>query len=132
MEDRIIVDTNILIGVLRDNKQAVEKLESHNDQRLFTTDINAFELYFGAYRSSQKETNLAQAKGILNSLSVLSTDEDSMEVAAEIAADLEEKGKKLEIKDVLIASIATVNGCSVLTENTDHFNRIGVDLAGKS
>ena len=91
---------------------------------LVTSAINAFELYRGAYKSQNQEENLASVKGILNSLRILNTDEDSMEMAGKITARLECDGNMMDIRDLLIASIAMVNGFGVLTNNVGHFNKI--------
>ena len=87
-------------------------------------EINAFELYRGAYKSQNQEKNLASVKGLLNSLYMLNTDEDSMEIAGKITARLERGGNMIDIRDLLIASIALVNGFGVLTNNVRHFNRV--------
>jgi predicted nucleic acid-binding protein len=62
------------------------------DLELATSAINAFELYRGTYRSQNQEKNLAAVKGLLNSLCMLNTDEDSMEMAGKITASLERDG----------------------------------------
>jgi predicted nucleic acid-binding protein len=55
---------------------------------------------------------------------MLNTDEDSMEIAGKIIAGLERDGNMMDIRDLLIASIALVNGFGVLTNNIRHFNKI--------
>ena len=55
---------------------------------------------------------------------MLNTDEDSMEMAGKITASLERDGNMMDIRDLLIASIALVNGFGVLTNNIRHFNKI--------
>jgi len=57
-------------------------------------------------------------------LRILNTDEDSMEIAGKITASLERTGNMMDIRDLLIASIALVNGFGVLTNNLEHFNKI--------
>lgn len=125
VEDGLIVDTDILIDLLRKKDYAlslIKKLEEGVE--LATSAINAFELYRGAYKSRNQEKNLASVKGLLNSLRILNTDEDSMEIAGKITASLERAGNMMDIRDLLIASIALVNGCGVLTNNVGHFNKI--------
>ncbi len=124
MEDRIIIDTNILIDLLRNRSTAVEFFDRMRNNALATTDINAFELYFGAYKSKVQEKNLAAAKGLLNSLIMFTASEDAMEVAGKIMARLEEEGRSIEIRDLLIGAIAMTNGFGVATNNIEHFERI--------
>ncbi len=119
------MDTDILIDLLRKKDYAVSLIKKLEDGvELATSAINAFELYRGAYKSRNQEKNLASVKGLLNSLYMLNTDEDSMEIAGKITARLERGGNMIDIRDLLIASIALVNGFGVLTNNVGHFNKI--------
>ena len=125
VEDGLIVDTDILIDLLRKKDYAVSLIKKLEDGvELATSAINAFELYRGAYKSRNQEKNLASVKGLLNSLRILNTDEDSMEIAGKITASLERDGNMMDIRDLLIASIALVNSFGVLTNNVSHFNKI--------
>ena len=125
MEDGLIVDTDILIDLLRKKDYAVSLIRKLEDEvELATSAINTFELYRGAYKSRNQEKNLASVKGLLNSLRILNTDEDSMEIAGKITASLERDGNMMDIRDLLIASIALVNGFGILTNNVRHFNKI--------
>ena len=125
VEDGLIVDTDILIDLLRKKDYAVSLIRKLEDEvELATSAINTFELYRGAYKSRNQEKNLASVKGLLNSLCILNTDEDSMEIAGKIIASLERDGNMMDIRDLLIASIALVNGFGILTNNVRHFNKI--------
>ncbi|RCV65169.1 putative hydrolase [Methanophagales archaeon] len=125
MEEGLIVDTDILIDLLRKKDYAVSQIKKLEDKvELATSAINAFELYRGAYKSQNQEKNLASVKGLLNSLRMLNTDEDSMEMAGNMTASLERDGNMMDIRDLLIASIALVNGFGILTNNIRHFNKI--------
>ena len=87
VEGGLIVDTDILIDLLRKKDYAVLLIEKLEEEiYLATSAINAFELYRGAYKSQNQEKNLASVKGLLNSLLILNTDEDSMEIAGKITA----------------------------------------------
>lgn len=121
----IVVDTDILIDMLREKEFAVSKIkELEKKEELATTDINAFELYFGAYNSREKDRNLSSTKGLLKTLTLLHTDEDSMEIAGKILADRRSKGRAIEIRDLLIAAMALQKGYSLLTMNKEHFRGI--------
>lgn len=125
VEDGLIVDTDILIDLLRKKDYAVSLIKKLEEGvELATSAINAFELYRGAYKSRNQEKNLASVKGLLNSLRILNTDEDSMEIAGKITASLERDGNMMDIRDLLIASIALVNSFGVLTNNVGHLNKI--------
>lgn len=127
---KIIIDSDVLIDFLKSTPQTIEKIkELKEDNELGTTDINVFELYLGAYKSKRQEKELADVKGLLNTLFLSSTDEDSMEIAAKILSDLEKKGKPLALRDLFIGSICLTNSFKLLTRNKKHFEIIeGLEL----
>lgn len=121
----LVIDTDILIDLLRGKEYAVNRLkELEKNEELATTDINAFELYFGAYNSMHKERNISSTKGLLETMVLLHTQEESMETAGRIFAEMRARGKTIEIRDLLIAAIALHNGCTLYTNNRDHFEGI--------
>ena len=68
---RVIMDTDILVDFLRNKKEAtslVNRLEENNCL-LATTAINAFELYYGAHKSTDPEKTLHPTTQLLNRLS---------------------------------------------------------------
>ncbi len=120
-----VVDTDVLIDLLREKEYAVKKIkELEKNESLSTTDINAFELYFGAYNSKKKDKNISSSKGLIKTLTLLHTTEEAMETGARIFADKKAKGKSIEIRDVLIAAITSQKGFSLLTRNREHFENI--------
>lgn len=127
---KIIVDSDVLIDFLKNIPQTIEKIkELKEDNELGTTDINAFELYLGAYKSKKQEKELADVKGLLNTLFLSSTNEDSMEIAAKILSDLEKKGRPIALRDLFIGAICLTNSFRILTRNKKHFENIeGLEL----
>ncbi|MCX6819334.1 MAG: type II toxin-antitoxin system VapC family toxin [Candidatus Aenigmarchaeota archaeon] len=128
MDDKILIDTDILIDFLRGDGKTIELINKISAQRLATTDINAFELYHGGYKSKNKQMNIANVEDLLNSLELLSTDRESMRKAAALIADLDKKGASIDIADLFIASICLTNSASLLTRNKKHFERMGVKI----
>ena len=58
MENKICIDTDILVDFLRNEEKAVEFIKEHEERNeLATTHINLFELYYGAYKSNKKTEN---------------------------------------------------------------------------
>jgi tRNA(fMet)-specific endonuclease VapC len=120
----IVVDTDVLIDLLREKDDAVKKIrELEKNEELATTDINVFELYFGAYNSNKRDKNLSSTRGLLKNMTLLHTTEEAMEIGGRIYSDMKAKGKSIDIRDVLIAAITLQNGASLLTRNREHFER---------
>ena len=128
MDDKILIDTDVLIDFLRGDDKTIELIKRIRAQRLVTTDINAFELYHGGYKSKNKQMNIANVEDLLNSLELLSTDRVSMKKAAELIAGLDKKGTSIDIADLFIASICLTSSASLLTRNKKHFERMGVKI----
>ena len=57
-------------------------------------------------------------------LTIYSDSNDSAELFGKIKAKLKTSGCMIEDFDILIASIAIVNGCILVTNNVHHFERI--------
>jgi len=129
METKVILDTTVLVDFIRNRQDAVAFVKNLSEKHeICTTDINVFELYYGAYLSKQTDKNVAAIKGIINTIIVFSTTEESMEISAKLLADLDKKGQKIEIKDVLVAGICLLNSCPIATQNKRHFERMGVKI----
>lgn len=128
--EKIVLDTDVLIGLLRNDHTTAELVKSlEKGNELGATDINAFELYRGAYKSNKSEGELAATKGLLNTLFLAGTNEAAMELAAKIIIDLERKGNPVDIRDLFIGSICLVNSFKLLTKNKKHFERLkGLEL----
>ena len=121
----IVIDSDVLIDFLRGKEYAVSRIkELEKTEELATTDINAFELYFGAYNSKEKEKNLTATKGLLGTLKLLHSQNKAMEAAGQLLAHRKATGRLLDIKDVLIAAITINEGYTLLTNNKSHFEGI--------
>lgn len=122
---RVILDSTILIGVLRNKREEAELIrELEAKTKLATTTINAFEVYYGAYKSKDVQRNLASVKGLLSTLELLTVDEGSAETAGQVLAELESEGQSIDVRDLFIGCVAVSNGFTVLTHNKQHFQRI--------
>ena len=128
---RTIIDTDILIDLLRDKKEAINfiaQLECQN-LTLCTTAINIFELHHGAHKSKEPEKNLQAVSKLLRRLVILPLSYRSAQRAGHLYAELEKKGQAIGIRDTLIAAIALTRECTVATRNIGHFSKIyGVKL----
>lgn len=126
----VCLDTDILIGLLRNDAGAKEYLEEHSSEPRRTTAITAYELLKGASVSSKSSQNLALVGELLRSIPVLPLDQDSCELASSIYADVKGNEHAIGEFDVLIAAIAMHNEETLVTRDK-HFNCVR-NLALKS
>lgn len=123
---RIIIDTDILIDLLRNKAEAVAFVTALEEKKLVltTTVINAFELHYGAHKSRQPEKNLQATNKLLSRLAILPLTSRSAQKAGHIYARIETKNQSMGLRDTLIGAIALTREFSVATNNKDHFKKI--------
>lgn len=123
---RVIIDTDILIDLLRGKKEADALILSLERKGflLYTTAVNAYELYYGAHKSTKKEKSLQATRMLLRRMTVLPFTIGAARKAGHIFSGLEAKGQSVGLSDAFIAAIALTHGCSVVTRNSSHFNKI--------
>lgn len=67
-----LLDTNVCINLINNrNLKVAQRLATHRPQDIFICTIVAFELYYGAYRSSRKEGNLKILERFFNEFTIL-------------------------------------------------------------
>lgn len=105
-------------------RHAVESGES-----LAVTRFTYAELWVGISRSARPDQEHLTVEASLADLEMLEFDEAAAQLYGEIMAKLLAAGKPACDMDVLIASVALVNGHSLITANRKHFESIaGLDL----
>lgn len=118
-----IVDTDIIIAYLGGDEKLLERFTTEQD-RLFTTSINIAELYYGAYKSSRAEGNIARLQIFIENIDILDFTLQSAEQYGRIKAQLLKVGKPIGENDLFIASIALSLGYRLVTHNTKHFSQV--------
>lgn len=123
---RVVIDTDILIDLLRNVKEVLEFIGDMERQgyTLSTTIINAFELYYGAYRSKRQAKNLASTRRLIKRLIILGISLKSAENAGRIYAELETRGQPIGLRDAMVGAIALTRGYALATRNIKHLQRI--------
>ena len=125
MENTICLDTDFLVDFLRKKEDTIKWIkENEEEYHLSTTIINVFELYCGAYKSSQKENNLKTIEELLNKLDILEITKEIAKIAGEQAAILEKEGNMLEFRDILIAAIALSNNYLLKTNSESPHSKL--------
>ncbi|MEK6826070.1 MAG: type II toxin-antitoxin system VapC family toxin [Nanoarchaeota archaeon] len=125
MENRVCLDTNILVDILRSNKDTVNLIKNIEESNILaTTYINLFELYYGAALSENRKLNFMEVEKLISTLDLLNLSEQSTKLAGTILVTLKNKGQTVDFRDLLIASIAIANNFMLLTKNKKHFENI--------
>ncbi|WP_022953947.1 type II toxin-antitoxin system VapC family toxin [Leucothrix mucor] len=114
----IILDTNVLIEVLKNNTETISTL-SKLQEPLFISTITSMELFYGA-RDKQEVKMLGR---FLEKFEHFPLDESISYCALKLVREFA-KSHTLDIPDSLIAASALTNQASLFTYNTKDFRFI--------
>ena len=126
MMPKYLIDTNILIELMRKNQSIVRKFAETGIENCAVSFYSLCELYYGAYHIKDKTyqaEELNKINVIRNKFTVISTMTNA-EIFGQIKANLYAAGKKVDDMDILIGSLAVANGMTVVTDNEKHFSRM--------
>ncbi len=129
----VILDTDILVGLLRNNNEAKKKLQQFINESipLCTTTITSFELIRGALLSNHKKENLQKVMTLLSSLKIYAFTNLASFFCAEKMVQIQKQGKNTGFADIMIASIAITEKENLVTRNVKDFKTIdGVNYHG--
>jgi tRNA(fMet)-specific endonuclease VapC len=119
------LDTDLLIAILRGKQEAHGLVvEIELEPKAATTSINAFEVFYGAFKSQMKSQNLKETEKLLENLEILPLMLSSARKAAQISVQLAEKGEPIDFRDAMVAGVAIVNDLTLVSRNKAHFGRV--------
>lgn len=116
--EKIVLDTNILIEVLKGNQNITQRLETLN-LTFCISSITAMELYCGALNKQE----LFRLKKFISLFEVLEIDEHISNISTELIFEYS-KSHNLTIPDSLIASSALSKNIKLYTLNIKDFRYI--------
>jgi tRNA(fMet)-specific endonuclease VapC len=119
-----IFDTDTAIYWLKGNEQIRNRVLQVGPDNLRITMVTLAELKFGAYNSQRQEQNLSHISDFLRKVKVLPLDEKAADRFGQVKAALRKSGEIIQDFDILIASITLVQNAVLVTNNTNHFERI--------
>ena len=121
----LVLDTTILIDALHKKEAALRKIVEleETDETICTTQINALELYKGAYLPTKSNEDIQKVKKLLDAFVVLHIDGETYDWFAALSAELKSRGESINDFDELIAAITMTNGAAIVS-NDNHFKRI--------
>src|SRR5512136_589755 len=120
-----MLDTDILSEFLRGNLKVIDKVDEYLKDYGFLSlsIITYYEILNGLlYKDARKQ--LSRFENFVELNKVIPLTMQMAKTAAVIQADLRKKGLVIGHTDILIAGIAITSGLQLVTNNTDHFNRI--------
>ncbi|HMF33871.1 MAG TPA: type II toxin-antitoxin system VapC family toxin [Candidatus Lokiarchaeia archaeon] len=120
----ICLDSDILIGHLRQNSDALKFIQEHESEGLVTTIITKFELLIGAKISKKRVGNLTKVRDLIARLPSLDFSSEEIEECSDIYSELQNAGTMVDMRDIFIGGSCRRFKVPLATRNLDHFNRI--------
>jgi predicted nucleic acid-binding protein len=116
--EKVILDTNILIEILKGEKRTIAKVESM-ERELCISSITAMELYYGALDKAE----VRRLEKFVSLFTVIYPDETLSRKAMELVKRYA-KSHSLDIPDSIIAATALTRNCELFTYNRKDFRYI--------
>ena len=121
---RYLLDTNIVIYVLKRRPIDVLSIFNANAGRMAISSITLAELAHGVEKSSNPARNLAVVEDFVSRLDVLPYDDRAAWQYGIIRATLEKQGLPIGVNDLHIAGHARSLGLVIVTNNLREFERV--------
>ena len=121
---RYLLDTNIVIYVLKRRPIEVLSIFNANASRMVISSITLAELLHGAEKSSRVSENLATIEDFCSRLDVLPYGAKAAQHYGAIRAALEKQGQPIGVNDLHIAGHARSEGLVLVTNNVSEFARV--------
>ncbi len=121
---RYLLDTNIVIYVLKRRPVEVLSTFNANASRMAISSVTLAELLHGAEKSSRVNENLAAIEDFCSRLEVLPYGPKAAQHYGAIRAALEKLGQPIGVNDMHIAAHARSEGLVLVTNNMGEFARV--------
>ena len=119
-----LLDTNIVIYVMKRRPVEVLTLFNQNASRMAISSITLAELFHGAEKSAKVSDNLLAIEDFCSRLEVLPYGARAAQHYGSIRSALEKAGTPIGINDLHIAAHARSEGLVVVTNNMGEFARV--------
>ena len=121
---RYLLDTNIVIYVLKRRPVEVLATFNANASRMAISSITLAELLHGAEKSNRVSENLSVIEDFCSRLDVLPYGAKAAQHYGAIRAALEKQGQPIRVNDLHIAGHARSEGLVLVTNNVSEFARV--------
>lgn len=120
---KYLLDTDIIIEVLRRNMSVIQKIEQVKKKNCFISEITIAELYFGAAKSGRYEQQVKDVELIMSNFTIVPIFE-SLSLYGKLRWQLQRNGLKIGDMDIFIGATAIANNFIMVTGNAAHFERL--------
>ena len=119
-----LLDTGTVIYSFKGHEAVQKNLADHIDDSMALSVITLIELYYGAYKSEKKTSNLSKIKVLEKYFEIIPAGSENAEIFGMLKSDLEKKDTPLDDFDLIIAACAMTHNLTLVTNNCMHFEHI--------
>ena len=121
----VVLDTDILSAIMRRNLTVIPRARTYLEEhgQFHFSIITKYEILRGLKAKGATRQAPSFENFCLRNV-ILPLTEEAVARAAEIYADLRQRGELIGDADILIAASALIQGFGVVTNNENHFQRI--------
>lgn len=119
-----LLDTDTCIGVLRQRPGMVQRLSRLAPADCAVSMVTVYELFCGVEKARDPAKERQKVERFVSTIVELPLDRAAAEKAAQVRADLERQGQSIGPYDLLIAGQALASGLTLVTNNTQEFQRV--------
>lgn len=121
----VLLDTDILSAIIRRNPLVISKAQAYLSihRKLTFSIVTRYEILRGL-KAKDAAKQLAAFERFCDVNNVIALSDEVVVKASDIYAFLKKRGELVGDADILIASTALVNELPVVTNNTNHFQRM--------
>ncbi len=121
---RYLLDTNIVIYVIKNKPLSVMHLFNEHAGHMAISSITLAELFHGAEKSNAPERSLSVVEDFCTRLEILPYGSKAAQHYGRIRSALERKGETIGVNDLHIAAHARSEGLILVTNNLREFERV--------
>ena len=121
---RYLLDTNIVIYVIKRKPLSALQLFNDNEGHMAISSITLAELLHGAEKSNAPVRSLAVVEDFCSRLEVLPYGAKAAQHYGSIRAALERRGQSIGVNDLHIAAHARSEGLTLVSNNLREFERV--------
>lgn len=120
-----LLDTNICIYLMKNSfPDLTDRILSLDPSSFYLSSVTVYELEYGAAKSNWGEKTRANMALFLAPFTILPFDAEDAFIAGEVRAYLEQQGTPIGPYDIQIASQALHNNLTLITHNSEEFERV--------
>jgi len=121
--NQYLLDTNICIYYIKGLHDLKSRFEAVGPENCYISEITLAELKFGVAKSQAKKKNQKALENFLSGIQILPIF-PALDIYASEKARLQKSGKVIDDFDLLIGATAVSFDLVMVTNNTNHFNRV--------